>query len=132
LVVFNVPPELDGYIVSFRRWFDAIVQEVIFVEHRMTDDAFQFTGQPDIFVKTKTGESDLIDNKTPITLQKAWRLQMAGYYHLTTKNFYKPDRVGSLRLHTEGKVPKMEWYESTAADFPIFLQALNLTRYFNS
>lgn len=131
--VMGIDPDHQGYIDSFRRWFDKIVDTVIATEERLADIAFGFHGQIDLLVKAKHGEILLPDLKTPLSKSKAWRVQMAGYKHLVDISDYpNPDRVGSLRLSPEGKTPSMEWYEKGAEDFNIFLSALNCYRFFNS
>ena len=131
LPVMGLPVELRGYFDSYRRWFEQIVQEVILVEERLFDEANGYCGQIDLLVKTKQGEVVLVDLKTPIALSKSWKLQIASYRHLLEMNGYHPDRCGSLRLSPDGKIPKMDFYEGSAAqDFNIFLHALNCYRFF--
>lgn len=125
--------EIAGYVDSFRRWFDRVVDVVILCETRLLDEAMAFHGQPDILVKAKHGEILLVDYKTPVALSKSWRLQMAAYRHLCELAGHVPDRCGSLRLSPDGKAPKMNWYEEESAqDLNIFLCALNVHRFFNA
>jgi hypothetical protein len=122
-----------GYVNSFRRWFDAVVDDVIFRERRIIDNEHGFHGEPDLLVKAKHGEIMLIDIKTPITKSKGWRLQLAAYSRLCTLAGYAVDRIGSLRLSPEGKTPKVDWYEGNRLqDFAVFLSALNVYRFFYS
>lgn len=129
-----VPGELKGYVASFRKWFDLVVDEVLINEERIVEDSFSFHGQPDLVIKAKHGETILVDIKTPISKTKTWRLQMAAYTHLVEKfRGIKIDRAGSLRLSKEGKVPKMDYYEhNKGADFTAFLSCLNTYMFFNS
>jgi hypothetical protein len=130
---FGMDDDVKGYFESFKRWFDAMVKEVLLCEIRLIDEQHGFHGEPDLVVKAKNGEVMLIDVKTPISKSKGWRLQMAGYARLCTLNGYEIDRIGSLRLHPEGKVPKVDWYEEhRMQDFAVFLSALNVYRFFNS
>ena len=128
----DIPENCAGYIKSFRRWIDFVVDDVILVEARLVDDAFLYHGQIDLFVHEKHCEHILVDLKTPVALQRSWRLQLAGYKNLVEKNGYHPDRVGSLRLNPEGKTPTMKWYDGGTQDMNLFLQCLNLYRYFKS
>jgi hypothetical protein len=129
----EVPQDIRGYYDSFLRWFDPVVEEVLMVEDRLVDETLGFHGQPDILVRSKHGEILLVDLKTPAALKRAWRLQMSGYYRLVTiATPWTPHRTGTLRLHPEGRIPKMDWFDESAEDFPMFLQALNLYRYFNA
>jgi len=130
--IADVPSECKGYVDSFQRWLDFFVGKVILVETRLVDDAFMYHGQIDLFVTAKRGEQMLIDLKTPVSHQRAWRIQLAGYKNLVQKNGGSPSRCGSLQLNPEGKPAKMQWYEGGAQDMNYFLQALNLYRYFKS
>ena len=132
LLVMNVPEEAAGYVASFQRWFDFLVDEVLLVETRLVDTDFGYHGEPDLIIKAKHGEIILVDNKTPVQLVKTWRLQCAGYNNLATKNDMKPDKAGSLRLDPNGGIAKMTYYENSLTDFNYFLMALNLHRLFNT
>lgn len=132
LMVINQQPETIGYVNSFRRWFDFMVSEVLLAEERLIDIELGFHGEPDLIIKSKSEGIILVDNKTPVTLQKTWKLQLSAYRHLADKNIVTPDRVGSLRLHPEGKVARMDYYDNSARDFNLFLQSLNLHNYFKS
>lgn len=128
---FVTPPAIVGYVDSFRRWFDKIVGEVLLVEERLFDEANGYCGQIDLLVSTKGGELWLVDLKSPVTLSKSWRVQIASYKNLVEINGHKLDRAGSLRLRKDGGIPAMDWYEGSAAqDFNIFLSALNCFRFF--
>ena len=130
---FVNPPEIVGYVDSFRRWYDKMVVEAILVEERMFDKASGYCGQLDLVVKIYGGEIWLVDIKTPAVLSKSWRVQIASYKNLCEISGIKVDRCGSLRLRKDGKIPSMDWYEgSTLQDFNIFLAALNCYRFFNS
>lgn len=127
-----VPDEYSAYIASFRRWIKNQVVEVILCEERLVDDDLVFSGQIDLLVRLQGGDIALVDLKTPVSLQKAWRVQLAAYYRLCCRNGFKPDRVGSLRLSPDGGTARMEWYEETASDLNVFLQALNVDRFFSN
>lgn len=131
LFITNIPEEAAGYVASFQRWFDFLVADVLLVETRLVDPEFGYHGEPDLIIKAKHGEIILVDNKTPVQLVKTWRLQCAGYNNLATKNDMKTDRAGSLRLHPDGKIARMDYYERNLTDFNYFLQALNLWRLFH-
>lgn len=121
-----------GYVDSFRMWFDAVVAEVIFTERELSDDRFGFIGHPDLLILSKAREILLVDLKSPVTKSKSWRLQLAAYGHLCEQAGHRPDKIGSLRLHPEGKPPRMDWYEeSRLQDFNIFLNCLAAHRFFN-
>jgi len=128
--LMDIQPEISGYVESFRRWFYPVVDDVLLIETRLADEAMGYHGQPDILVRSKHGEILLVDYKTPLALSKSWRLQMAAYKRLCEMAGFAPDRCGSLRLSPEGKTPAMQWYENSAQDITLFLQALNLWRFF--
>ncbi|MFA5284864.1 MAG: PD-(D/E)XK nuclease family protein [Smithellaceae bacterium] len=131
LPVMNRTPETAGYVDSYKRWFDLIVDEVLIVETRFVDIDFGFNGEPDLVIRAKNQEIILIDNKTPVQLIKSWRLQCAAYCALVSKNGIVPARSGSLRLHPDGGIARIDYYQNSLEDFNMFLQALNLYRYFN-
>jgi hypothetical protein len=131
LPLINVPNEIDGYVISYRRWFDLMVDEVLMVETRLVDLDFGYNGEPDLVIRAKNQKIVLVDNKTPVQLIKLWRLQCAAYCALVSKNGMVPARSGSLRLHPDGGIAKMDYYDNSLADFNMFLQALNLYRFFN-
>ena len=125
------PPEIDGYVESFRRWFDLSVASVICTEERLFDHALGFSGRPDLIVEVEGGNIALVDIKTPVAHQRLWALQLAAYTHLCTINHFPVELVGSLRLNPYGGVPTMQWYEQQAEDLTVFLSALNVWRYIN-
>ena len=131
LPVMNLTPETAGYVDSYRRWYDLMVDEVLMVETRLVDLDFGFNGAPDLVIRAKNQEIILVDNKTPVQLIKSWRLQCAAYCALVSKNGIVPARSGSLRLHPDGGIARMDFYDNNQGDFNLFLQALNLYRYFN-
>lgn len=94
------------------------------------DPVYGFMGHPDMIVKISEGIV-LIDLKTPKILQKTWQLQLAAYFYLAERNGYNPKKAGSLRLHADSGIAKMDWYQDSASDFNIFLGLLNGWRHFN-
>jgi hypothetical protein len=131
LPVMSLAPEAAGYVQSFQRFFALMVDEVLLVESRLVDPAFGLHGEPDLVIRAKNGEVFLIDLKTPVQLVKSWRLQLSAYNHLVENHGIKTDRVGSLRLDPLGGIAKLTYYDYSLNDFNLFLQALNLYRYFN-
>lgn len=130
LWVPEIDPECAGYIASFQAWKEQFVEEVIFVEKELTDPTYGFMGHLDFFGRLKRLGYALLDWKTPITLYKAWRLQMAGYNRLLEVEREQVDVVASLQLDPNGGIPKMVRYENSAQDFNIFLGLLNGHNYF--
>lgn len=131
LPVVNEPITVKGYVTSYRRWFDLVVDRVLLVEERLVDTDFGYHGEPDLIILAKHGEIILVDNKTPLQLLRAWQLQCAGYWNLAAKKDITPDKCGSLRLDPNGGIAKMQYYDNSLNDFNLFVQALNLYRFFN-
>ena len=126
-----IPLECQGYITSFRKWFDAYVEEVIFVEKELNDPVYHFLGHLDFYGKLKRLGLALLDWKIPITLYKQWKVQLSAYKRLLDVIEKPVDVIASLQLNPEGKIPKMTRYEETGAeDFNIFLGLLNGHNYF--
>jgi hypothetical protein len=129
----NAHRAVQGYIDSFRRWQDKVVQDVLMVQRRLVDPAYAYHGELDLLVQAKHGEILLVDLKSPVAKSKTWRLQLAAYDRLLQSvEGIKADRIGSLRLDCDGKTPKMDYYERSNNDLAVFLSALNVHRFFNS
>jgi hypothetical protein len=130
LWVPNLQDGYQGYIDSFRKWFDATVEEVSLVENRLKDPDHGYAGTPDIICRIK-GDSlcSLIDYKTGATHSPTWELQMSAYWRLATCNKYKIGRSFSLRLNPEGKMPVIREYLHSEEYFSVFLSALNVHRF---
>jgi len=124
----SVPSECVGYVESFQRWFERYVEEVVFVEKRFYHPIYQYSGQIDLYVKLEKIGYAVIDNKTPIVDDPTWKGQMAGYAELLKTNKHQLDKIGTLQLDPNGKVPKMIWYEDRAKDLNDFLAALTAGR----
>jgi len=128
----RIEPEYEGYVDSFHAWREQFVEEVIFVEHELVDPTYGFMGHIDFYGKLRKLGYALLDWKTPVSLYKAWRLQMAGYNRLLEVAKKKVNVVASLQLQQDGSIPKMTRYEGTSAqDFNIFLGLLNAHNFFN-
>jgi len=132
LPVMAIPPEYEGYVQSGRLWLQEMVVEVEAVEERFVDPDFQFHGQPDLIAILKDKKRILGDWKTGAMPQKSWPLQMAGYELLADKRGIKIDRYGTVQLFATGKIGKFLDYSGDIRDRSLFLQAVNLWRYFHS
>jgi hypothetical protein len=124
-----IAPEYQGYLDSFRRWFDLMVEDVLLSEERLVDPVLGYHGCPDLLVRSKQGEIILVDLKTPQVLMPTWKWQLAAYDHLVEINKgWKIERCGSLRLNSDGGPAKMEYYEDRdrRRNFMVFLSALNV------
>jgi len=138
--IFSYPGvHIEGYVHSFRAWFDKNVMEVIEIEPEWIHEPFGFKGHPDyvLWLKDERGSNyrmkkAIVDLKTPVTAYKTWAGQLCAYWLLGEKNGH-PDieRVGSLRLDPDGGPAKMKWYEGDRQLYVTgFLNALAACRTF--
>jgi hypothetical protein len=125
LWVMPLPQDHQGYFDSFRRWFDQYVKQVIWVEKELINTTYGFYGHPDILAVLISGETVLIDYKTPATEQRSWRIQLSAYSHLA-----KVEKTMALKLDAEGKAARAIVYTNSKLHFAVFLSALNAYRYF--
>ena len=132
IFVREIPDECKGYVLSFCSWLDIAVEEVLAIEEEMRDETLGIIAHPDLVVKMKDKVITVVDLKTPIALRRTWRGQLSAYLKITREK-YGAIKAGSLRLHPEGKMAKMEWYtdDYQNSDFVAFLSALNAMRYFS-
>lgn len=130
---YPLPKAYSGYRKSFRSWFDNMVEKVIGVEMELVSKIFGFLGHPDIICELKDGSGVIIvDYKTPISLQKTWRLQLAGYKILAEEVLgITVDRLACLRLKKDGGYPIFSETPSDeiAIDMSAFLNALGIYKY---
>ena len=122
-------PEIVGYLESFRAWFDEYVETVIFAEVRFFNDPLRFKGKPDLGCRLISGESVVVDYKTPITESPLWRIQLSGYLDLVKKDYPEITRGMVLMLDPFGRPAKAKTYEESARDFAAFVAALQAHRY---
>lgn len=125
-----VAPEYQGYVDSYIGWKVKFVKKVILVETTLFDEEMGISGTPDQIVIMIDDVMTLPDLKTPLSKGKTWPIQIAVYKHLARKNGYPVERVGSLRLHPEGKPATFDPYNDSAYDFAAFHAALIAHRYF--
>jgi len=129
LFPMNFPAEFQGYVDSFCRWRDLMVDEFLLIEEWLVDPALGYHGTPDLIIRSRQGEIILPDLKTPKALMKTWKWQIPAYDHLATQNKgFTIDRCGSLRLNPEGGPASMKYYEDRdrRRNFTVFLSALNV------
>jgi len=123
-------PELKGYFESFRLWFDEYVETVIACEIELTDPVNRIKGHPDLICTLK-GEPDPVgvDYKTPVTPQKTWKMQMAGYCHLARPTWPDLKRFFCLQLDRAGRIAHARVYDRQAQDVAVFIQAARVFNY---
>ena len=129
--IYSGPADEDckGYISSFQRWFDLMVDKVLAVEVELISP-FGYVGHADLIVKLKDGRVALIDLKTPLSGSKTWKAQIAAYLNEAKKAPYFAEIAGTLQLNSNGRTPKMAWLEDDGMAFQAFLGSLNAFRYF--
>jgi hypothetical protein len=130
----GVPPDCAGYVKSFERWFDMVVDTVHMVEAELTHSLYGYMGHLDLCV-TLRGEEDprVIDLKTPVTEGATWKAQISAYEALVIENTdLQCRRSGSLRLKADGGFPKFNQNDGDIGAFNAFLNALSAYRYFKS
>ena len=132
LFVPPMPEEYRGYYQSFKGWFDQYIDHPIFVEKRLEDTKFRFTGIVDLVAVMIDRRHVVVDYKTPVTQSPWWAGQIAAYRHLV--KLVIPDvefACYSLMLRGNGRPARAVEYQRSDRDFAAFLSALNAYRYFN-
>jgi hypothetical protein len=128
----TLPLCLEGYGLSFRRWFDEYVVEVLLVEQTLSDPVIGYKGKIDLIAKLKGDfHPSVIDYKTPITAGPTWDAQVAAYIHLANHNSIPAERGGDLKLKKDGSPAKYVPCENAVRAFTGFHHALNAHRYFD-
>jgi hypothetical protein len=126
-----VQQDIEGYFQSFRLWFDEYVDEVFAAEEEFIHPVYRYRGHPDMVCRLR-GESRPVvpDWKTPATMQKSWRLQMAGYLDLVRYERYQDaDRAFALQLDPGGRMAKARAYRYQAEDIAVFRAAVGVYHY---
>lgn len=130
-----IDEDCQGYVESFKRWFDSRVHKVLRIEQRYYCDTWRITGAIDAVLILK-GESKptIVDLKTPATESKSWALQTAAYQYLYNKEMGKAgfgpaDRRLVLMLKPDGKAARVIEY-SDPNHWEIYLGILKAERYF--
>ncbi len=135
LFVADVDDDCKNYFDAFKGWFDEMVEQVLHVEIPLSSDKYKFcTHGVDLIALLKGDKgATVIDYKTPANESLTWQLQTAAYDILIQENLgIKIDRRICLKLpKTDTKIKVVE-YENHAKDRKLFLNALELYRFFNS
>ena len=130
---YVLPDDMFGYYDSFREWFDLMVKEVIFVERRMDDEVYGYSGQPDLGCILEGDEcAAIVDWKSTLSKQRVWEGQMAAYLPLAQKYYpeYEWKRALSVQPKPDGGRAKVTEYTNNLNAFRAFLGALNAHKYF--
>lgn len=93
-----IDPAYQGWVDSFSRWFDKMVDEVYETEFELISD-YGFKGHPDFLGRLKTGETDLVDYKTG-AWDNYWKLQLGAYWGMLKDRDHKRPWQGGLVKNT--------------------------------
>lgn len=121
-----------SYLKSFQLWHEEYKPLFSLTEERLYDDDLKITGQIDGLGRFQNQNTDiLIDFKTSIKESPTWIMQGHLYHHLLKKNNIPvQDRFLFIKLHKEGKKPKVYEYQYSEAIWENCLNAVS--EFFNS
>jgi hypothetical protein len=131
--VASIPAAYQGYWDSFRRWADAEVVDVLFLEERIFCDAYRFSGQLDIIARLRDFELPVVvDTKTAISAGKTWACQLCAYRWLAmTERGVITGAPAHLRTRKNGAKAIFRTVEDPHRPTEIFFKALELYHYFS-
>lgn len=129
-----VPPihkDYQPYLDSFIKWYDSNVETLLFSETRLYHDDLKYCGQPDLVVKLKDEEGNvLIDIKTATQIYKTYPIQLAAYMDLCNVHNLSCYKGIILKIRKDGKIAKSYDYDDCNPYFKRFLYAVELYNYF--
>lgn len=104
-------PEVQGYVDSFRKWWDK-GHKIVKIEQRFYDDELLITGAVDLIVENDKGDGvEIIDIKTPLKQSPTWLLQGCAYAYMAKKHGYNVTAIKFLQVNKFGKEPKLYEYD---------------------
>lgn len=121
----GVEEEIQGYVESFKQWWD-LGHDVIMMEQRFWDDDLEITGQVDLIIRTSEGLS-LVDLKTSSKPSKTWAIQGNAYVHLARLAKHNIQKIQFLHLDKNGKSPKIYEYP---IDNTLFMSIVRVWEHF--
>lgn len=131
LPMLFVHEAIEGYVISFRRWFDRYVKLAVAVEVEFVDTKIYYIkGHPDLVAQLIDGRWVVPDYKTPRSEARTWRAQLAAYRYLVKQALNIDCEPMALRLDPDGGEAKASLYKTESADFAAFVAALTAYRYF--
>ena len=114
--------DYQGYVDSFKGWYNLYVDKVLMVEQHFVDEHFGFQGRVDFVFKLVTGFVALVDIKTPVTESRTWKCQLAAYKTLIESNTdVVINKCLALQLKAGGQPPLAFPYEYYHDDFAVFI-----------
>jgi hypothetical protein len=135
-----IDPAYQGWIDSFSRWFDKMVDQVYETEFELTSE-FDFTGHPDFLGRLKTGGAYLLDYKTGTAWDNYWKLQLGAYWGMLMDRERKanpphpgqmiePVEIAVLMLQADGSMARLRRIEEPPVDcYCEFLKVLSVHRF---
>ncbi len=134
LFVSEVDDDCKNYFEVFKEWFDEMVVQVLHVEVPLGSEQYRFcTHGVDLIAILKGDKgASIVDYKTPENESLSWQLQTAAYDLLVEECLgIKIERRLCLKLPKYDKKVKVVEYENHKQDRKLFLNALELYRFFN-
>ncbi len=129
----EVDEDCANYVNAFKLWYDANVVKLLYSEKRVNSKSRMLSGAFDLLVMLKSSPCPvLIDIKTPQKESLSWALQMAAYRLLVKEelDLSGVDRMALILPKTSKKVKEIR-YENHSKDTELYINALELYRYFN-
>lgn len=124
-----VPEDLQGYLDSFKRWFDRFVIEVLAVEKELIHPQWGYVGHADLVALVSGYKAKPVvcvpDLKTPVTASRTWACQIAAYVEAEQLEHKEKVYGGALQLRKDGGLPKMTWVEDQSQAFNAFVGILS-------
>jgi len=134
LFVADVDDDCKNYFNVFRDWFDDIVDQVLHVEIPLGSKKYKFCTYGVDLIAVLKGDrgATIIDYKTPMSQSLTWRLQTAAYDILVEECLgIQVERRMCVMLPKYDSKIKICEYDNHENDRRLFLNALELYRYFN-
>ncbi len=128
-----VSEDARGYVESFQAWADKYLDRVLHAEEEFIDPTYRVKGHPDLvcFLRHES-RPVVIDYKTPVTRNRTWCLQLAGYLHLVREAGIDASRAFVLQLNRDGRPARAVSYEEQGRDLAAFLAAAQAFNYIHS
>lgn len=122
-----------AFYESFLKWIKVVSPAFLSVEEEFTDFELGYMGHPDAVISL-AGEKRLtvIDYKTPLSISRSWRPQIAAYAHLAREHGYDVHRGLAVRLRRNSGVPIVTEVDIDGEPWAAFLNALGAYKYFNA
>jgi len=129
--IFQIEEESEhnGYIQSFRKWFDVNVSQVVCTDKILFDDVNRFTGRLDIIYKNHDLNDVSLTIKTSYP-SKSWALQLAAYRRLCNVNAMNTTKNIILKLSKKGDIASEFECENIEQSWEMFNNILQGWHYF--